>query len=258
MSTSCSCGGESEHVLVSAREDAPELQRGLPRPRGQGWVRAVRTVRLERELLAEHNRIALRTRRVLAEIGVTMINLVGASGAGKTALLEASAERLRSAGIPLAVLEGDPTTDLDAKRLEAVGCRVLQIRTGAGCHLDASMVAEGLSTVAPAPGSVVLVENVGNLVCPSLFDIGELAKVVVMSVTEGEDKPLKYAHVFRTADLLVLTKTDLLPHVRFDEERCLANARRANTRLQVLRASSVLPGDGVDEWCDWVRRRRRE
>ncbi|MBX3207113.1 MAG: hydrogenase nickel incorporation protein HypB [Labilithrix sp.] len=274
MCTTCGCGDESGHVLVpESRDGARDLGRAsAPGPTsaparirdhdrasaprsalGPGWVREVRTVRLERELLAKNNRIAARTRRQLADVGVAMWNLIGAPGAGKTSLLEATARRLQAAGVPLAVLEGDQATDLDAKRIARAGGRVLQINTGAGCHLDAAMVAEGVSATAPARGSVVFVENVGNLVCPALYDLGELAKVVVMSVAEGDDKPLKYAHVFRAADLFVLTKTDLLPHVPFDEAACVANARKVNPRLRVLPVS-VTSGDGLDEWCAYVER----
>jgi hydrogenase nickel incorporation protein HypB len=266
MGTTC---GESGHVLMPAggdgRGQAHEKDgRGQPREkdrlrplRGPGWVREVRTVRLQRELLAENNRIASQTRRLLAEIGVTMFNLVGAPGSGKTALLEATIGRLRHEGVPLVVLEGDQTNDLDARSIESTGCRVLSILTGTGCHLDAAMVAEGMSTLSPEPGTIVLVENVGNLVCPALFDLGERSKVVVMSVTEGEDKPLKYSYAFRAADLFVLTKVDLAPHVAFDEARCIANARRVNPGLRVVAASTVLPG-GLDEWCEWVKRQRVE
>jgi hydrogenase nickel incorporation protein HypB len=259
MCTTCGCGGESKHVLLSEDEDESGVGhvRGRRERVGQGWVREVRTVRLQRELLNRNNLIASQTRRVLDEIGVSMFNLIGAPGAGKTSLLEATIRALGAGDVPLAVIEGDPSNDLDARRIEAVGGSVLQINTGAGCHLDSSMVAEALGALTPKPGSVVFVENVGNLVCPALFDLGELSKVVVMSVAQGEDEPLKYSHVFRAADLFVLTKTDLLPHVTFDEERCLANARKVNPGLCVLRASTVHVG-GVDEWCDWVKRRARE
>ncbi|OJY30941.1 MAG: hydrogenase accessory protein HypB [Myxococcales bacterium 68-20] len=252
MCTSCGCGGESGHVLVHEHDDDDD-DRG-PRPGvGYGWGREVRTVHIERELLAKNNQIATRTRRLLSDIDVTMINLIGAPEAGKTSLVEATLRRLRGDDVQLVVIEGDQTSDVDAKRIERAGGRVLQINTGPGCHLDASMVADGLSAMAPRPRSVVVVENVGNLVCPALYDLGERAKVVVMSVTEGEDEPLKYAHVFRAAELLVLSKTDLAPHVAFDDARCIANVRRVNPRLRVLPVS-VVHEDGLDEWCDWLVR----
>ncbi len=152
----------------------------------------------------------------------------------------------------MAVLEGDQETVLDADRIGAAGARVVQINTGAGCHLDADMVARALPSLAPADGSVVFVENVGNLVCPALFDLGERARVVIMSVTEGADKPLKYPHMFRTADLVLLNKVDLLPYVDFDVAACVAAARRARPGVAVLEVSATR-GDGLDAWYAWVR-----
>ena len=152
----------------------------------------------------------------------------------------------------MSVLEGDQETVLDADRIGAAGARVVQINTGAGCHLDAEMVARALPVLDPADGSVVFVENVGNLVCPALFDLGEQARVVIMSVTEGADKPLKYPHMFRTADLVLLNKVDLLPYVDFDVAACVAAARRARPGVEVLEVSATR-GDGLDAWYAWVR-----
>lgn len=207
-------------------------------------------LRLEHRLLEKNDAIAAETRRVLTERGVTMFNLIGAPGAGKTALLETT---IRSSGASarFAVIEGDQATDIDARRIRGTGARVHQVNTGPGCHLDARMVADALAVLAPEPGSVVFVENVGNLVCPALFDLGELAKVVVSSVTEGEDKPLKYPHVFRAAKLVVLTKADLLPHVPFQIAGWRAYARRANPTAPALLVSAST-GDGVDAWHEWV------
>ena len=150
------------------------------------------------------------------------------------------------------MVEGDQETLVDAERIRATGCPVVQINTGAGCHLDALMLASALKQLAPPPGSMVMIENVGNLVCPALFDLGEHAKVVILSVTEGEDKPLKYPHMFRAADLMVLNKIDLLPHVDFDPERCLAHARRVNPEIACLQLSATT-GQGMDLWLDWLR-----
>lgn len=254
MCTTCGCGHRGWHAHGGVHDDHAHRDHAHGDPYGHP-PRQVRTVLLERELLAKNNRIAADVRRSLAELGVTMLNLIGAPGAGKTALLEATVGRLRHE-VPLAVIEGDQATDLDARRIERAGCRVHQINTGAGCHLDASMVSEGLAAIAPPPGSVVFVENVGNLVCPALFDVGELAKVVVMSVTEGEDKPLKYAHVFRAADALVLTKTDLLAYVPYDEDACVSYARSINPDIKVLPVSAVHM-EGIDAWCRWIERRMR-
>ncbi len=215
---------------------------------------ALRTVRIQRELLEKNDAVAAATRRRLAGLGVRMFNLIGAPGAGKTAVLEATIRRL-AGRIPLAVIEGDQATELDAERIRRAGCHALQINTGAGCHLDAEMVIEGVRAIAPGPSSVIFVENVGNLVCPALFDLGEQAKVVVMSATEGEDKPLKYARAFRAADVFLLTKVDLVPHLEFDMDRCLSHATKVNPGIRVIPISAT-DGTGVDAWCEWIESRR--
>jgi hydrogenase nickel incorporation protein HypB len=151
------------------------------------------------------------------------------------------------------VLEGDQATSADADRIRVAGAPVVQINTGTGCHLDAHMVAHGVERLAPPRGSVLLIENVGNLVCPALFDLGEQARVVIVSVTEGDDKPQKYPHMFRVADLLVINKIDLLPYVRFDMDRCIASARDINPSAQVLRVSAET-GEGMPTWYDWLTR----
>lgn len=213
-------------------------------------------LRLEQELLAKNDRLAAQNRAWFAANRILALNLIGAPGAGKTSLLEATAGRLAQT-LSISVLEGDQETDADARRIRAAGCRALQINTGAGCHLDASMIAEGARRLGPAPGSLLFIENVGNLVCPALFDLGERAKVVVLSVTEGEDKPLKYPHVFRAGGVLVVHKCDLLPHLSFDVEACVANALRINPALRVFRVSSST-GEGLREWCDWLVHEVRE
>jgi hydrogenase nickel incorporation protein HypB len=210
-----------------------------------------RTVRLEAALLAKNDQLAAQNREWLTARGIVALNLIGAPGAGKTALLEQTIRRIAPAHA-VAVIEGDQETDRDAERIRATGSPVVQINTGAGCHLDASMLAAALPTLLPSPGSLLFVENVGNLVCPALFDLGERAKVVVMSTTEGEDKPLKYPHVFRAASVFVLNKTDLLPHLEFDAARCLGNARRINPQLRVFSLSATA-GEGLEAWCEWLR-----
>jgi hydrogenase nickel incorporation protein HypB len=207
-------------------------------------VRVDRPVLEKNDRLAEYNRGWLAGRRVLA------LNLVSSPGAGKTTLLERTVREL--ADLSPLVIEGDQETDTDARRIRAAGCRAVQLNTGVGCHLDAAMVARGLQDLDPPAGSVVFVENVGNLVCPALFDLGERAKVVVCSVPEGDDKPLKYPHMFRAGRLVVLNKTDLLPYVPFDTDRFLAAVRQVNPGLRVLPVSA-LSGDGLSEWYAWVR-----
>lgn len=243
MCKTCGCGQGPEH-------DHDETFRNHEHAHDHRPLH--RKVALELDLLAKNDRLAMESRVLLARSGVRMFNVVGAPGAGKTSLLEVAISRLR-AELPLYVLEGDQATDLDAKRIERAGCRVVQINTDAGCHLDASMVSAGIAELAPRPGSVILVENVGNLVCPALFDVGENAKIAVMSVTEGADKPLKYPHIFRAASLFVLTKADLLPHVDFDVEQSIAWALEVNPNLEVMLMSATT-GEGVDHWCGFIRR----
>jgi len=184
---------------------------------------------------------------------VLAVNLMSSPGAGKTTLLERTARELGDK-MAISVIEGDQAASLDAKRIRAAGCEVVQINTGAGCHLDAEMVAEGLRMLAPASGSVVMIENVGNLVCPSLFDLGEEARVVLASVTEGDDKPLKYPHMFRRADLILVSKTDLLPYVDFDSRRHASDVKKTSPDALMLQVSAAT-GAGMQEWYDWLRRR---
>jgi hydrogenase nickel incorporation protein HypB len=209
-----------------------------------------RTISLETELLAKNDRLASDLRERLGRDRIAALNLIGAPGAGKTTLLEATIRALPD--VAIAVIEGDQATDNDARRIAATGVPVIQVNTGAGCHLDATMIERGLASLSPTPRSLLLVENVGNLVCPALFDLGERAKVVVMSVTEGEDKPLKYPHVFRAAAALVLTKADLLPHLDIDPLHIIENARRVQPALHVFPVAAKR-GEGLAEWCGWIR-----
>src|SRR5262245_32345346 len=214
------------------------------------------TLHLEQEVLARNNRQAERNPGWLAGRNVLALNLVSSPGSGKTTLLERT---LRDLGgeLPFQVIEGDQATTNDALRIRAAGARVVQINTGAGCHLDAAMVARGLEQLDPPVDTVLMIENVGNLVCPALFDLGERAKVVIVSVTEGDDKPIKYPHMFRASTLMLLNKIDLLPHVTFDVERCIGFARQVNPALQVLQVSATR-GDGLAAWYDWLRGQRKQ
>lgn len=226
---------------------------------GHGHARddsaGARTVALEQRVLAKNDLLAERHRAWFAERGILAVNLMSSPGSGKTTLLERTVTGIGDL-VPVAVVEGDQETLNDARRLAATGCPVVQVNTGAGCHLDASMIDRALVELAPPADSVLVVENVGNLVCPALFDLGESARVVVMSVTEGADKPLKYPHMFRTADLVLLNKIDLLPYVDFDVDACVAAARRARPGVEVLLVSAR-EGTGLAGWYDWLLARSR-
>jgi hydrogenase nickel incorporation protein HypB len=203
---------------------------------------------LEERLLARNDHLASHVREWLAGIDVRAYNLMSSPGSGKTTLLERT---VRELGLPCSVIEGDQETTFDADRIRASGVRAVQVNTGAGCHLDAVMVRRALSELDPAAGSVVFIENVGNLVCPGLFDLGENGRVVIMSVTEGEDKPLKYPHLVRTGDVVLLNKVDLLPYLDFDRDRFLRCLRQVNPHAPVLEVSART-GDGLTDWYEWL------
>ncbi len=208
-------------------------------------------VSLEQQVLARNDQWAERVRGWLAGRAVLALNLVSSPGAGKTTLLERTIRDLAEE-MPFSVIEGDQQTLRDAERIQATGCPVVQINTGTACHLDASMTARALQQLDPHQNSVVMIENVGNLVCPALFDLGERAKVVIASVTEGDDKPIKYPHMFRASEVMILNKIDLLPHVPFDVDRCLEFARQVNPRLRIIPLSATRR-DNLAEWYDWLR-----
>ena len=187
---------------------------------------------------------------MLAERGVLALNLLSSPGSGKTTLLVATIARL-SGKHAVSVIEGDQQTSVDADRIRATGVRAVQINTGKGCHLDGHMVGHALEDLDPARGSLVFIENVGNLVCPAAFDLGEAHKVAILSVTEGEDKPLKYPDMFAAANLVLMNKTDLLPHLDFDIDAAIANTRHVNPRAAVLQVSAKT-GAGLDAWIAWI------
>ena len=228
---------------------------------GQGAARAhapglsqSRMVQIETDILAKNDQYAAANRRWFAERGILALNLVSSPGSGKTTLLERTIVDLKGE-LEIAVVEGDQQTLNDADRIAATGAPVLQVNTGKGCHLDAQMIQRACHELDPAQGSVLMIENVGNLVCPAMFDLGEAAKVVIISVTEGDDKPLKYPTMFAASDLCLINKIDLLPHVDFDVEACEESARRVNPRLEFRRVSATT-GEGLDGWYDWLRNRR--
>ena len=209
-----------------------------------------RMVQIERDILSKNNDYAAQNRKRFDDLGVFALNLVSSPGSGKTTLLVRTIEALKSK-LPLAVIEGDQQTSFDAERIRATGAPAIQINTGKGCHLDAQMVGRALDQIGLGEGSALMIENVGNLVCPAAFDLGEAHKVVILSVTEGEDKPLKYPDMFRAASMMLLNKADLLPHLRFDAELAIGYARRINPALKVIRTSST-SGEGFDEWLAWI------
>jgi hydrogenase nickel incorporation protein HypB len=209
-----------------------------------------RQVLLEQQLLAKNDHLAAHNREWLATRQVTVINLMSAPGSGKTTLLERTVGDLGSE-LTLGVIEGDQETLVDAQRIKATGCPVVQINTGAGCHLDADMTARGLASLDPTPGSLVIIENVGNLVCPALFDLGESARAVIVSTTEGPDKPLKYPQMFIGAQVVVINKVDLLPYLDVTLDQLVASVRAVNPSARLI-AISATRGDGLDEWYQWL------
>jgi hydrogenase nickel incorporation protein HypB len=211
--------------------------------------RTVSVIDLNSRILAKNDATAGKNRAWLKGREILAINLMSAPGAGKTTLLERTIASLKDKKI--FVLEGDQATDHDGVRVKAAGASAVQINTGQGCHLDAEMLARGLGELKPAAGSVLFIENVGNLVCPALFDLGETRRVAILSVTEGDDKPLKYPHMFRAADLMLLNKIDLAPHVRFDRNRAIAYARQINPVIEVLELSAQT-AEGIEAWLDWI------
>ncbi len=209
-----------------------------------------RMVEIEKNILSKNDAYADDNRRAFFDHGIFALNLVSSPGSGKTSLLVETVKRLEGK-MPVAVIEGDQQTTADAERIRATGVPAIQINTGKGCHLDAHMVGHAFEDLPLVSGGVLFIENVGNLVCPAAFDLGEAHKVVILSVTEGEDKPLKYPDMFAAADLMILNKVDLLPHLDFDVAATIANARKINPRIRVLQVSART-GAGLDEWIAWL------
>jgi len=212
-----------------------------------------RTIRIERDILSKNDAFADDNRSAIREAGVFALNLVSSPGSGKTSILVRAITELGGRW-PIAVIEGDQQTSNDAERIRRTGAQAVQINTGKGCHLDAHMVGHALAQLPLERGGLLFIENVGNLVCPAAFDLGEACKVVVLSVTEGEDKPLKYPDMFAAADLMLLNKSDLLPHLDFDMDACLAAALRINPRIQILTVSART-GEGFAAFYAWIEGR---
>jgi hydrogenase nickel incorporation protein HypB len=277
MCVVCGCANttathpEQAHVAVDAATGDLHYGAGAARVSVPGMSQA-RAIKLEADVLGENKRIAEANRAHFASHGVTAYNLVSSPGSGKTTLLCATIEYLKrhAPALPLAVIEGDQQTSNDADRIRATGASAIQVNTGKGCHLDAQMVADAFGRLdlhghshAHVSGhadhahdhhhaeSLLFIENVGNLVCPAMWDLGEAAKIAILSVTEGEDKPLKYPDMFAAATLMVLNKTDLLPYLDFDVPKCIEYARRVNPGIEVLLVSAKT-GAGLDAWVEWL------
>ena len=214
-----------------------------------------RIIQIEQDILGHNKSLADVNRAWLAERGIFALNLVSSPGSGKTTLLCKTVESL-AGRYPVAVIEGDQQTSNDADRIRATGAPAIQVNTGKGCHLDAHMVATAFERLKPAEDSVLFIENVGNLVCPAAFDLGEAYKVAILSVTEGEDKPLKYPDMFAAASMMILNKVDLLPHLDFDVAQCIEYARRVNPDIVVLQVSAR-SRQGMEEWLAWGNEGRR-
>jgi len=251
MCESCGCGDaewtvHTPHYHMHAG--------GMVHRHDHDKARAIGIIDVGAKILAANDAIAVRNRAWLSARGIVALNLMSAPGAGKTTLLERTLREFRSTS-PIVVIEGDQATDNDAMRIRAAGGRSVQINTGKGCHLDAAMVEHGLAEANPPNGALLMIENVGNLVCPSLFDLGEGGRIALLSVTEGDDKPLKYPHMFAGADLLLLTKIDLLPYVEFDVGKAIDAALQVNPRISELRVSAKT-GEGMQSWFDWLGRKQ--
>jgi hydrogenase nickel incorporation protein HypB len=222
---------------------------GPARAHAPGMSQA-RMIKVERDILSKNNAYAAANRNYFREHGIFALNLVSSPGSGKTTLLVRTIGELQER-YPVSVIEGDQQTSRDADRIRATGAPALQINTGKGCHLDAHMVGHALEQLKPADNSLLLIENVGNLVCPASFDLGEAHKVAILSVTEGEDKPLKYPDMFAAADLMLLNKSDLLPHLDFDVNLAIEYARRINPGMRAI-VLSARTGEGMEEWLAWL------
>jgi hydrogenase nickel incorporation protein HypB len=252
--------GESHHHRHPERPHDHEHVKGQDHAHAHdhahGDPHGARVIQIGRDILEKNDRFAAANRRLFTETRTLALNLVSSPGAGKTSLLVRTLKDL-GGRLPVSVIEGDQQTSLDADRIKATGVPALQINTGKLCHLDADMISGAMDRIPIPREGILFIENVGNLVCPAGFDLGEASKVVLVSVTEGEDKPLKYPDMFHAAGLVLVTKVDLLPHLDFDVAALESNARRVNPRAEVLRVSTR-SGDGLDAWYGWIDTRRRQ
>jgi len=253
----CGCGSKNQTTLLNLVTNE-ELTMDHEHTHADGTTHThhhADEVTLQTHILAKNDALAEKNRAWFAGREILALNLVSSPGAGKTALLERTIRDLHE-DEKIFVIEGDQATANDGAKIRAAGAAALQVNTGTGCHLEADMVARALQSLKPPFGALLFIENVGNLVCPALFDLGEHAKVVILSVTEGEDKPLKYPHMFRAAKLMILNKIDLLPHVDFNAAEAIENARAVNPEIEVLKLSART-GAGFEAWYAWLRAQPR-
>ncbi|MCF8150671.1 MAG: hydrogenase nickel incorporation protein HypB [Burkholderiaceae bacterium] len=246
---------DHDHAPGAAHEHAHSHEHGhryAPAHSHAPGMSTKRMVQIEQDILSKNNAYAAQNRRRLVERGIFALNLVSSPGSGKTTLLVKTIEMLKGRQ-QVTVIEGDQQTSQDADRIRATGARAVQINTGKGCHLDAHMVGHAMEKLELVEDSLLMIENVGNLVCPAAFDLGEAHKVVILSVTEGEDKPIKYPDMFRAADLMLMNKCDLLPHLSFSVAKAIEFARRVNPGIEVIEVSAT-SGAGMTDWLDWIER----
>lgn len=260
MCTTCGCG-HSDQVKIG---ELPHTHGNQPKPTNvanfsqlmfhaqskQQDDTETRLLKIEQDVLGKNNQLAEINRTFFQKHHILALNLVSSPGSGKTTLLTTTLNALK-ASRDCYVIEGDQQTENDADRIRATGVPAIQVNTGKGCHLDAQMISQALPKLRPTENSLLFIENVGNLVCPAEFDLGEKAKVAILSVTEGEDKPLKYPHMFAAASLMILNKIDLLPYLNFDVEKCIAYAKQVNPNIQIIQLSATT-GEGLDQWLDWL------
>jgi hydrogenase nickel incorporation protein HypB len=235
------CGCSEEHTH-------DEVHEGHHHPHHHDIIHDIITV--EQSLLAKNNQFATANRDYFLKNNIRAINLMSSPGSGKTTLLTRTLSELKNT-LKATVIVGDQQTSLDAEKLKSTGAAAIQVNTGKTCHLDAHMIGHSLDDLSPEKNSLLMIENVGNLVCPALFDLGEEQRVVLLSVPEGDNKPLKYPEMFRNADLMLITKTDLLPYVDFNTDKCIEYARRINPAIKVLSLSTT-KGLGLDAWYQWL------
>ena len=256
MCDTCGCGQPNEAVTIrKPGEDGHshphhhEHEHSHPHDHSHSHDHG-REIVVETDILSKNNLIAERNRGYFEAKNIFTLNLVSSPGSGKTTILEKTISKLKKQ-ITCAVIEGDQQTMNDAERIDATGAAVVQVNTGTGCHLDSEMINQGVKKLNLENDSILFIENVGNLVCPALFDLGETHKVVIISVTEGDDKPHKYPTMFSVSDLCIINKTDLLPYVDFDVEKCKEYARQVNPNIEFIEISAT-KGEGMDKWTNWL------